>query len=358
MFNTSLLRASGGSRTLRCVAALLGCLILAAAKSPAAEEDTAQPQPPQSDAPRLVCLKPKYDFGAVESGREIRHSFTLKNTGARPLKIAGIRPDCGCTTAKPASEVIPPGGETTIEAVLSLKGLRGRQQKRIAIHSNDPQNPIFVLSIEGEAVVAVEVEPDRLHLGTITLDSDEIRIIDVVCRTNGPFTVLYAESTLSQFQVDVETVKKGWHYRVRATALPPFVRGAIKGEIMVWTDHPQFKRIEIPVYGRAISGLYTIPDEFILDPAADERQSRLLVLRSADGAGFKVLDVKPPDADMQVNITPMRSGAYRIELRFTQSPKLDGRSLLITTDVKRDAEIYVPFKFVSLAPDPDMETGK
>lgn len=333
------------------------CAAAAFADSGAAQSGSdLAPNPAQPAPPRLVCPEPRHDFGTAESGTTVKHSFVLRNAGGQPLEIRKIKADCSCTVARSVATVIPPDGETKLEVELSLKGLQGRQEKRVMLHSNDPEKPIYVLVLEGEAIKGVEVEPDRIYLGTITLDSDAAQIINIKCRMNGPFNIIYTESTLPQFQLTVEPVKKGWEYRVRAVAAVPFPRGAIKGSILVWTDHPDFKRIEIPVYGRAISGIYTIPDEFILDPMADAKQSRLMVVRSADGANFKILDITPPDKETLVTVSPMSRGAYRLELRFTQRPELDGKYLAITTDAAKDNVLHVPFRFQKLMEEPPPQT--
>ena len=46
-----------------------------------------------ADGPKIFLPETKYSFGAVHEGEEVRHPFTIKNTGELPLKIIDVKTD-------------------------------------------------------------------------------------------------------------------------------------------------------------------------------------------------------------------------------------------------------------------------
>ena len=56
-------------------------------KSPAATEETAS----SKNQPQIFLATPEYDFGKVWEGKEVIHSFIVKNTGTGPLNIEDVR---------------------------------------------------------------------------------------------------------------------------------------------------------------------------------------------------------------------------------------------------------------------------
>ncbi|MBW1668436.1 MAG: DUF1573 domain-containing protein [Deltaproteobacteria bacterium] len=42
--------------------------------------------------PKMVLKETSFDFGAVEQGKTIAHTFIVYNKGAQPLRIKRVRP--------------------------------------------------------------------------------------------------------------------------------------------------------------------------------------------------------------------------------------------------------------------------
>ncbi|RMG80208.1 MAG: DUF1573 domain-containing protein, partial [Bacteroidetes bacterium] len=61
--------------------------------------------------PKMVFEEERYDFGTINQGEKVSHSFKFKNEGDADLIIASARGSCGCTVPSWPKEPIPPGGE-------------------------------------------------------------------------------------------------------------------------------------------------------------------------------------------------------------------------------------------------------
>lgn len=83
----------------------------------------------------------KYDFGKIDRGKAVSHTFKFRNTGRVPLVILDVAVSCGCTTSRYTKEPVLPGryGEVTItfdgegfgrftkSATLTLNTRKGRE---------------------------------------------------------------------------------------------------------------------------------------------------------------------------------------------------------------------------------------
>ena len=81
----------------------------------------------------------EYDFGTINEGDIIEHTFTFSNTGESPLLIEKATASCGCTVPKWPKEPIPVGGTGEIEVRFDSKNKPNQQIKTITITANtDP----------------------------------------------------------------------------------------------------------------------------------------------------------------------------------------------------------------------------
>ena len=60
--------------------------------------------------------------------------------------------------------MIPPGGEGQIKVTLKPKGRASKISKRVVVHTNDPEQPEFGLTMRGEMLVDVSVKPASVRI--------------------------------------------------------------------------------------------------------------------------------------------------------------------------------------------------
>ena len=85
--------------------------------------------------PEITFDETVYDFGTIDRGTNVEHTFTFKNTGNAPLVITGATSTCGCTVPTWTKEPIAPG--ETGELLVKYNG-SGRNQvtKTVTITAN------------------------------------------------------------------------------------------------------------------------------------------------------------------------------------------------------------------------------
>lgn len=90
-------------------------------------------------APAMKFEKTEFNFGEINQGDKVSHTFSFTNTGDAPLIISNARASCGCTVPKWPREPIAPGQTSKIDVVFNSAGKRGRQTKSITITTNIPE---------------------------------------------------------------------------------------------------------------------------------------------------------------------------------------------------------------------------
>lgn len=85
---------------------------------------------------KIVFFEEEYDFGTVDEGDAITHTFTFKNTGEVPLVINNARATCGCTVPEWPKEPIQPGEKGQIKVRFNTANKVQDQVKVITVTAN------------------------------------------------------------------------------------------------------------------------------------------------------------------------------------------------------------------------------
>ncbi len=206
-------------------------------------------QEPEVLAPKIVCDEPVYDFGQRANTEFVEHAYVIRNEGSLSLEIRGVRATCGCTAVKPDDNVIPPGGETKIQARLDLRGRRGMQIKSIVIQSNDPQTPNLNLQMRGTAIEGLRAQPSTLFFGRLAPDGARTRPFEVLSG-RGPFQILDIRTDNPGLVVtpqDPQPGDNGAIHRYDLTLADSLPAGTVNGKVIVQTDLADQQEISIPV---------------------------------------------------------------------------------------------------------------
>ncbi len=114
-----------------------------------------------ADAPKAFAAfkfeESTHDFGEIEQGDVVKHTFQFTNSGDAPLLISDIKTTCGCTTPNYTREPVAPGETGQIDVQFNSAGKAGVQNKVITIYANT-QNQRETVSITTSVKVEKAIE--------------------------------------------------------------------------------------------------------------------------------------------------------------------------------------------------------
>ena len=116
---------------------------------------------PQLLDPKVSIQQLQHDFGNINQGDVVTHTFVISNNGGDILKILDVKASCGCTAANPDKKELKQGESTNIVVSFNSKGRKGPQTKTVTVTTNDPEKQNVALTIKGNVVVS-EVKDNKL----------------------------------------------------------------------------------------------------------------------------------------------------------------------------------------------------
>ena len=127
---------------------------------------------------QITFDKKVHEFGTVLWKNPVTATFTITNSGDKPLVISNVTTSCGCTVANWTKTPIAPGASGVVSSTFDSKAL-GRFQKSIGIYSNASERPIY-LAIRGEVTADPKnyIVTHPYKIGPIRLDKESLEFDD------------------------------------------------------------------------------------------------------------------------------------------------------------------------------------
>ena len=91
-----------------------------------------------SDAPiaTVAFAETTHEFGTINEGDVVEHTFVFTNTGSTPLIIQDAKASCGCTVPKKPEQPVAPGETGEIQVRFNSQGKPGVQNKTVTVTAN------------------------------------------------------------------------------------------------------------------------------------------------------------------------------------------------------------------------------
>ena len=89
-----------------------------------------------TEFPVMTFAQTEHDFGTINEGDVVEHTFSFTNTGKAPLVIVSAKGSCGCTVPKWPKEPIAPGATGEMLVKFNSNGKPNLQTKQVTITAN------------------------------------------------------------------------------------------------------------------------------------------------------------------------------------------------------------------------------
>jgi hypothetical protein len=147
-------------RKMSAVAALIGIAIFFSNCSSSGKKE-GQSGVTTSKLPTITMLdSASYNFGTINEGEVVEHTFRFRNDGVYPLIINNITSSCGCTTPEWPRDPVDANVTSSIKVRFDSKNRTGPQAKTITVYANtEPGN--YDLRLVGIVNAAPKSEPTK-----------------------------------------------------------------------------------------------------------------------------------------------------------------------------------------------------
>ncbi|HEX5131755.1 MAG TPA: DUF1573 domain-containing protein [Candidatus Krumholzibacteria bacterium] len=332
---------------MRISATLLGAIAFAVGAAVlAGSPETAEAQKPSIEIPRM-----RQDFGDVFERAQYEYAFVVRNRGDADLVIEDVKPGCGCTVAK-FDKLIKPGQEGKIELVLDGGRVHGEFSKTASVKTNDPDHPELTLTIAGNEIPFLRVEPE----GTIYLHGryDEKVEKSVTLASNEKDFALAIKKVSSNIDDKIAySVEPGPEKGVftlhveKKLDVPP---SSAYGNITIETNSENSPETVLQVHVLSKGAISVTPAtvnfgvvKFAARGEAADPLSKSVIVLKTDGE-FQIKDLIIDNKNFSAKYETMEAGKqYKVEITFVPPSKVQtsqrevGELLINTTDPKEPA---------------------
>lgn len=342
-------------------ALLIGGLILTSL-SAAQEAQQAPPasQPSATGTPKLDISQREYNFGEVWQGTPVSVTVTLKNTGDAALTL-DVKSSCGCTVpSKPKSPLAPDESDVMTIKYDSIHR-KGPTAQTVTITSNDPANGSIPFKVIGTVKPLFELKPvDTLAFGRLFQHTEASRTIEITNLFTSPVALkLKPDQDFGPFDVTLEEVESGQHYRIIAKTKPPLQVGTARNDVVIETTAPDYPEMKITIYGSVQPPITLYPSRLFLPKSAVDSIDQTLRVVSSPEKPVRVVEVKPSHSSIKAEIrevkkpdAPDAPPSQEIVITLPPGDKVpDGveLSVEVTTDWPDEAyrKIIVPIRVIA-----------
>ncbi|GJQ59139.1 MAG: hypothetical protein SCALA701_19400 [Candidatus Scalindua sp.] len=211
--------------------------------------------------PRIFFENSEFNFGRVFPGKEIEHVFTFENRGNDVLEISRVKTAYGFAVAMSKSKTVLPGKRGKITVTFESGYYRGHFGKSVTVLSNDPNHPKYELTLLGEIVDEIYVQPTSINFGYPGIGRELIEMVTIGSRLKSTFKIEKISSSHPLVTASI-IEKRGEEYIVKVVVEDTIEIGWFSGGIHLETNSPTKPRLTIPFIGKIVGdlALYTKTD--------------------------------------------------------------------------------------------------
>ena len=249
--------------------------------------------------PKITFDVETYDWGVIYQGESASYDYKVKNEGKETLRISQVKTSCGCTVAKDWPKVLEPGQSGVIKVTFNSGIRQGRNEKTIAVHSNDTVRPLVQLKIHGDIKKIIDVLPSQVvSLGTVTIGESVERTFEAIPLEGEKMKVTAVEYNRDKLDIKFEKIKKedgveGYLFKVKLNKGTPI--GRIYENVKISTDMARKPFFELKVTGNVMGKIRAYPPRLTFSGIKlGQEERREFTLKRTDG---ELLEVQKITAD-------------------------------------------------------------
>jgi len=262
-----------------------------------------------------------FDFGTVARGSKVHHTFRLINLTSQEIHIADWRTKCGCTEVRVGARAIPPGTQTSIDAVIDTTKFLGYKASGLTLVLDRPNFVEIDLNLSCFIRGDIILNPGQADFGAVQRSSRPTLNLNLSYGGGVPNWGITKMQTRSK-HVTAKLQELGrssegqMQYALSVNLKPTVSNGYFKDEITLLTNDPSSPTIPVSVTATVQSAIVLSPSIINLGhvkPGAVVKKK--VIVRSSQP--FKLVNLKASKDELSG--TPDPEGArpiHTVDLTF------------------------------------------
>lgn len=292
---------------------------------------------------RITLTDNVYDFGEIIQGEKPVATFVFRNTGDDVLLIDQVVTDNKNVTTEVSHELLLPGEQGTIQAILDSTKLYGRVLSRITVITNDEERPKVFLQVRAHVRAILALRPPFVFVGQIPREGSFSGKAKVVGK-------LVDEGKLKAIQIrkSSEAIEARIMQRRPKDAILEFVlrpeqkAGTFEESITLISKDPP-AQAQLLLYGQKLGIIRVTPDRLEFFPEKGVKPDSRSVMFECDKP-FKITKIEDHSGFLNFTINTLEEGRKYELIARLKSP-MEGTFLgvvKIYTDLEVHPLIHIP----------------
>ena len=262
-----------------------------------------------------------HHFGNIPDSQVVRCQFVITNGSDKTVNFTKVESPCGCTTAKPEPDTMPPGGKSTVVLTINPKGRTGYLQWDIGLVHNLSAEPLY-LAFDMNVFKDNFISHDFCYLGEIRRGTTGEKKIWISPLWHPDFQIkaiqIEPASLRAYFDVSWEPTTYAGFYpgpraacclKVACNTTAPF--GRLEGKIRLVTTIPDKQIIDIPLIAVIIGPIATNRDYLAMGPIARGQQvTKKVMVFHREAKSIALTAVRLSQPFLQAAVKPIVPGQY------------------------------------------------
>ena len=276
-----------------------------------------------------------FDFGDVQLGEVPEHRFEFENVFNETFHIQSINSSCGCTIATASKTTLKTWekGEIICKFNSPAVGI-GFKQATITVKFDRPYRAEMQLSVKGNIVTGVSLEPKSIDFGQVVENNLPVRTVQLRSSGNPDFRIRDVKSVFKHISVQVkETARNNGmvSYDIITKLKDTVPKGFTQDQLYLVVEEgrnqdgtPRLTQVPLPFNAKVTSALQLSPEVLSLGPLAPGEVIKKKVFLKSDKP-FYVSDVRCQSEAFSVKATNKPKKMHIVEVTYTADGDHTGR---------------------------------
>ena len=257
-----------------------------------------------------------YDFGKIYIGESVKHAFKFKNLGEGELIINNVKSSCGCTAALVSKNILHKEEKGEVEVKFNSGHYVGKVTKSVVVNSNDPENSKYKLTITGEVIEEVSVNPKRINFGIIRRGDSCTKNVEIKTVPELKIDIKKVESPNPYITIKKnKTGENNYAYQVIISEYDYI--GKFNGIVFIYTSSSKQERIDVPFSGEIVGDLTFYPEVLSFGSVKLGQDAKKTVIVNFINKDVKIEKIEAEPGDISYMISEFNNiSAKKIDVKL------------------------------------------